>query len=420
MSSNAQLATYAKAGRACRSCGAPLEVLVADLGLQPPSNSYLASAADAAAEAKYPLRAVVCGACKLVQLDHDVPPAELFKNYAYFSSYSDSWLEHARRYCDMAVRRFGLTPASLVVELASNDGYLLRNFRAANIPVLGIDPSDTVAAAAERAGVPTLVEFFGRRVAEQLSAQGRKADLIIANNVLAHVPELNDFVAGIATLLQPGGAATLEFPHLLRLIQNVEFDTIYHEHYSYFSLRAAERVFARADLRIYDVEELPTHGGSLRIHACHDDNKALADTANLARIRDEEAELEQLSTYAGFAARVEACRTSLRRFFAEAKREGKRVLAYGAAAKGNTLLNFVGATSGDVAMVADRNPHKQDKLLPGTHIPIVSPERMMAEKPDYILVLPWNIKSEIMRQLQEARAWGGRFVTAVPVTQVHE
>jgi SAM-dependent methyltransferase len=420
MSGTAKPAVQTSHSRACRSCGAPVSALMADLGLQPPSNSYLASAADAPAEAKYPLRAVVCGDCKLVQLDHDVPPAELFKNYAYFSSYSDSWLEHARRYCEMAVRRFGLTQNSLVVELASNDGYLLANFVAAGIPVLGIDPSDTVAAAAEKKGVPTLVEFFGRRVATELAARGRRADLIIANNVLAHVPELNDFVAGIALLLKPGGVATLEFPHLLRLIQHVEFDTIYHEHYSYFSLRAAERVFARAGLRVYDVEELPTHGGSLRIHVCHDGNGALAASADLSRVRTEEAELEQLSTYAGFAARVEACRASLRQFFAEAKRDGKRVLAYGAAAKGNTLLNFVGATSADVAMVADRNPNKQGKLLPGTHIPIVSPERLTAEKPDYILILPWNIKSEIIRQLQEARAWGVRFVTAVPLVQVHE
>ena len=418
--SNAEPASRAKPGRPCRSCGAALEVVVADLGLQPPSNRYLTSAADAQGEAKYPLRAVVCGACKLVQLDYDVPPQELFREYAYFASYSDSWLEHARRYCAMAVQRFALTPKSLVVELASNDGYLLRNFGAAQIPVLGIDPSDTVAAAAEQVGVPTLVEFFGRRVADRLAAQGRRADLIIANNVLAHVPELNDFVAGIAALLKPEGAATLEFPHLLRLIQNVEFDTIYHEHYSYFSLRAAEHVFARAGLRIYDAEELATHGGSLRIYVCHDGNQALADTAAVARIRREEAELDQLATYAGFAGRVEACGRSLRRFFADARQQGKRVLAYGAAAKGNTLLNLVGATTADVAMVADRNPHKQGMLLPGTHIPIVAPERMMVERPDFILVLPWNIKSEIIGQLQEARAWGARFVTAVPLVQVHE
>lgn len=420
MSGIAKQAMQTSHSRACRSCGAPVSALMADLGLQPPSNSYLASAADAQAEPKYPLRAVVCADCKLVQLDHDVPPAELFKNYAYFSSYSDSWLEHARRYCEMAVRRFGLTRDSLVVELASNDGYLLANFVAAEIPVLGIDPSDTVAAEAEKKRVPTLVEFFGRRVATQLAAQGRRADLVIGNNVLAHVPDLNDFVAGIAILLKASGVATLEFPHLLRLIEHVEFDTIYHEHYSYFSLRAAERVFARAGLRIYDVEELPTHGGSLRIHVCHDGNGGLAESAELSRVRAEERELEQLATYAGFAARVEACRASLRQFFTEAKREGKRVLAYGAAAKGNTLLNFVGATGADVAMVADRNPNKQGKLLPGTHIPIVSPERMIAEKPDYILILPWNIKNEIIRQLQDARAWGARFVTAVPLVQVHE
>jgi SAM-dependent methyltransferase len=405
--------------RACRSCGAATDTVVADLGLQPPSNAYLLSAADAAGEARYPLRAVVCGTCKLVQLDYDVPPAELFKGYAYFSSFSDSWLDHARRYCEMAIQRFGLTQTSLVIELASNDGYLLKNFLSAGIPVLGIDPSDTVAAAAVKAGVPTLVEFFGLPVAERLAKGGSQADLIIANNVLAHVPALNDFVAGIATALKPHGVATLEFPHLLRLIENVEFDTIYHEHYSYFSLHAAERAFARAGLRLYDVEELPTHGGSLRIHVCHDANDARPDTAAVKRLRAEEAALEQLSTYSGFAARVEACGAALRTFLADARRDGKRVLAYGAAAKGNTLLNFVGATADDIAMVADRSPHKQGKLLPGTHIPIVSPERMLSERPDYILILPWNIRSEIMRQLEDARSWGAQFVTAVPTIQVH-
>lgn len=405
--------------RACRSCGAAIDTVMADLGVQPPSNAYLSSAAEAAGEARYPLRAVVCGACKLVQLDYDVPPAELFKGYAYFSSFSDSWLDHARRYCEMAIQRFGLTHASLVVELASNDGYLLKNFLAAGIPVLGIDPSDTVAAAAVKAGVPTLVEFFGSAVAERLAKEGRQADLIIANNVLAHVPALNDFVAGIAIALKPQGVATLEFPHLLRLIENVEFDTIYHEHYSYFSLHAAERAFARAGLRLYDVEELPTHGGSLRIHICHRANATRPSTAAVTRLRAEEAALEQLATYAGFAARVEACGAALRKFLADARRDGKRVLGYGAAAKGNTLLNFVGATVDDIAMVADRSPHKQGKLLPGTHIPIVSPERMLAEKPDYILILPWNIRAEIVRQLDSARTAGAKFVTAVPTVQVH-
>lgn len=403
--------------QACRSCGAAVTDLVADLGLQPPSNHYLPGNAANIREAKYPLRAVVCRACKLVQLDTDVAPAELFKDYAYFSSFSDSWLEHARRYCAMATERFGLDRGSLVVELASNDGYLLRNFADAGIPVLGIDPSDTVAAAAERAGVPTLVEFFGRSVADRMAAEGRQADLIVANNVLAHVPALNDFIAGIARLLKPAGTATLEFPHLLRLIQQVEFDTIYHEHYSYFSLGAAERAFAHAGLRIHHVEELPTHGGSLRIHAVHAADPR-ADTAELGRIRAEESELEDMATYARFARRVEECRASLRTFFAEAKRSGKTVMGYGAAAKGNTLLNFVGATNADVALVADRSPHKQGKLLPGTHIPIVSPEQLMAARPDYILILPWNIKDEIIRQLSPARDWGARFVTAVPTVQV--
>jgi SAM-dependent methyltransferase len=350
-----------------------------------------------------------------------VDPRELFGNYVYFSSYSDQWLAHARQYCDMARRRFALTPKSLVVELASNDGYLLKNFLDMGVPVLGIDPSDTVAAAAEKIGVPTLVEFFGATVARTLVAQGRQADLIIGNNVLAHVPLLNDFVAGIAMLLKPEGTVTIEFPHLLKLIEHVEFDTIYHEHYSYISLHAIEQVFARHGLRLYDVEVLPTHGGSLRIFASHSSRAEPADSAALREVRAQEAAagLAQLDTYRRFAKRVEDCRESVLAFFARAKREGKSVAAYGAAAKGNTLLNFCGATRDDVALVADRNPHKQSKLLPGTHIPVVSPEELMHERPDYVLILPWNLQEEIRGQMDGIRAWGGRFVTPVPLIRVH-
>lgn len=403
----------------CRSCGGPLATTVADLGLQPPSNSYLRSAADIPAEKVYPLRAKVCGTCKLVQIDYDVPPAELFHNYAYFSSFSDTWMAHARAYCAMAAERFGLGADSLVVELASNDGYLLRNFVEAGIPVLGIDPSDTVAAAAEKVGVPTLVEFFGTAVARRLAAEGRQADLIIGNNVLAHVPASNDFVAGIKALLKPSGMVTIEFPHLLTLVEHVEFDTIYHEHFSYFSLLAAEALFARNGLRIFDVEELPTHGGSLRLFACHAERADVADGAGLLKVRGDEARagLGELATYDRYAGKVEACRVSMRAFLARAKAEGKTVMGYGAAAKGNTLLNFCGATAEDIACVADRNPHKQDTLLPGSHIPVVSPEALMERKPDYVLILPWNIKDEIMRQLDGIRAWGGRFVTAIPVVR---
>jgi len=404
----------------CRACGGRLSVTMADLGPQPPSNAFLTSISDAKGEKRYPLRAKVCESCKLVQLDYDVAPEELFRNYVYFSSYSDQWLAHAKQYCRMALSRFALGPQSLVVELASNDGYLLKNFVELGIPVLGIDPSDTVAAAAEKIGVPTLVEFFGESFARALAREGRRADLIIGNNVLAHVPRLNDFVAGIAALLKPAGAVTIEFPHLLKLIEQVEFDTIYHEHYSYFSLYAIEQVFGRHGLRIHDVEELPTHGGSLRIVACHGTRAEPQDSARLRALRAQEAAagVSDLDSYSRFAERVQACRRSLREFLAQAKREGKKVAAYGAAAKGNTLLNFCGVTREDISMVADRNPHKQSKLLPGTHIPVVSPEQLMQAAPDYVLVLPWNLQEEILRQLDGIRAWGGRFVIPVPAVRV--
>jgi SAM-dependent methyltransferase len=405
---------------ACRSCGGRLTITMADLGMQPPSNAFLATLSETAGEKRYPLRAKVCEVCKLVQVDFDVAPEELFGNYVYFSSYSEEWLVHAARYADMARRRFDLGPASLVVELASNDGYLLKNFLQMGIPVLGIDPSDTVARAAEGIGVPTLVEFFGEALARKLAREGRGADLIIANNVLAHVPQLNDFVAGIAALLKPQGTATLEFPHLLKLIENVEFDTIYHEHYSYLSLMAVEHVFSRHGLRLYDVEQLSTHGGSLRIFATHAHRRELPDSAALSALRAQEAAagLGEIDTYRRFADRVQACKRSLKEFLARAQRESKRVAAYGAAAKGNTLLNFCGVTPRDIALVADRNPHKQGKFLPGTHIPVATPEALMDLRPDYVLILPWNLEHEIRGQLDGIRAWGGRFVTAVPQVAV--
>jgi len=404
----------------CRACGGRLSVTMADLGMQPPSNAFLASMSAAKDEKRYPLRAKVCELCKLVQVDYDVAPEELFRNYVYFSSYSDEWLAHAGEYCEMARRRFALGSHSLVVELASNDGYLLKNFVQMGIPVLGIDPSDTVACAAEKIGVPTQVEFFGETVARELARQGRRADLIIGNNVLAHVPLLNDFVAGIALLLKAEGTVTIEFPHLLRLIEHVEFDTIYHERYSYLSLYAVEQVFGRHGLRIHDVEELPTHGGSLRIFASHAARVELRDSAPLCRLRSQEAAagLYELATYLRFSERVEACRRSLGDFLARAKAERKVVAAYGAAAKGNTLLNFCAVTPADIPFVADRNPHKQSKWLPGTHIPVVSPEELMRAKPDYVLVLPWNLQEEIRRQLDGIRAWGGRFVIPVPVVSI--
>jgi SAM-dependent methyltransferase len=406
---------------ACRACGARLTVTMADLGLQPASNAFLENPAAFPHEKRYPLRAKVCETCKLVQVDYDVAPQELFGNYVYFSSYSDDWLAHAKGYCEMARERFALRSSSLVVELASNDGYLLKNFLTMGIPVLGIDPSDTVAAAAAKIGVPTLVEFFGEEIARDLARQGRQADLIIGNNVLAHVPQLNDFIAGMALLLRENGHITIEFPHLLELVRQVEFDTIYHEHFSYFSVYAIEQVFARHGLRLYDVERLPTHGGSLRIFAAHAARTDLKDSASLSEVRAQEsaAGLQDLGTYAKFSKRVEECRDSLLAFLAAAKREGKRIAAYGAAAKGNTLLNFCGVTPQDIAFVADRNPHKQNKFLPGTHIPVVSPEELMQAKPDYVLILPWNLRDEIQQQLAGIKAWGGRFVTPVPLARIH-
>ncbi len=397
-----------------------MSVTMADLGLQPPSNAFLTSMAEARHEKRYPLRAKVCEACKLVQVDYDVAPEQLFGNYVYFSSYSDEWLAHAKRYAEMAIGRFGLGAGSLVVELASNDGYLLKNFVDRGIPVMGIDPSDTVARAAERIGVPTRVEFFGESLAGTLVSEGHRADLIIGNNVLAHVPRLNDFVAGIAMLVKPTGTVTIEFPHLLKLIEHVEFDTIYHEHFSYLSLYAIEQVFARHGLRIHEAEELPTHGGSLRIFAAPSSRQGLEDGARLKglRVREAAAGLADLATYERFAERVEACRRSLLDFLARAKREGRTVAAYGAAAKGNTLLNFCNVTTDDISMVADRNPHKQSKFLPGTHIPVVTPEDLMRSRPDYVLILPWNLQGEIRSQLEGIAAWGGRFVVPVPIATI--
>jgi hypothetical protein len=405
----------------CRACSGRLTVTMADLGLQPASNAFLDSQAAIPQEKGYPLRAKVCESCKLVQLDYDVAPEELFANYVYFSSYSDDWLNHAKQYCEMARARFKLNSKSLVVELASNDGYLLKNFVAMDIPVLGIDPSNTVSAAAERIGVPTLVKFFGEEVARDLVREGRQADLIIGNNVLAHVPRLNDFVAGIAVLLRAGGSVTIEFPHLLELIEHVEFDTIYHEHYSYFSLHAIEQVFARHQLRIYDLQRLPTHGGSLRIFASHAARRDIEESALLREVRMQEtaAGIPELGTYRQFSKRVDACRDSVLEFLADAKRRGKKVAAYGAAAKGNTLLNFCGVTEREISFVADRNPHKQGKLLPGSHIPVVSPDALMQSKPDYVLILPWNLRDEIRAQLDGIKAWGGRFVTPVPLIRVY-
>ncbi|HVL98442.1 MAG TPA: class I SAM-dependent methyltransferase [Egibacteraceae bacterium] len=403
----------------CRSCGTPLVHTVVDLGHTPLANSYVEPEAAGEPDVRYPLHARVCHRCLLVQVDDVVPPEEIFTDYAYFSSYSDSWVEHARRFAEHARRRLSLGPDSLVVEVASNDGYLLRHFLAAGTRVLGVEPAVNVAKAAESAGVPTEVRFFGEATARDLAHRGMAADLLVGNNVLAHVPDLNDFVRGLRILLKPAGTISMEFPHLLHLIEQVQFDTIYHEHFSYLSLLAVEAAFARHGLRVWEVEELPTHGGSLRILACHAHDPR-PDGPGLDRVRAREARagLGSLDTYAGFADRVAACCQELRGFLDTAAHAGKHVAAYGAAAKGNTLLNCCGIGTDRVGYVVDRSPHKQGRLLPGSRLPICAPERIAETRPDYLLVLPWNLVDEITEQMAEIREWGGRFVVAIPSTRV--
>jgi SAM-dependent methyltransferase len=400
----------------CRFCGTPLSQTFADLGRTPLANSYVAPDTDASEDPTYPLHARVCGACFLVQVEDVVPAEDIFSDYAYFSSYSESWVAHARAYADMAINRFELNENHSVIEVASNDGYLLQHFAAKNIPVLGIEPAANMAKEAEARGVPTRTAFFGAELATELRREGVQADLLAGNNVLAHVPDLNDFVAGLAILLAEDGVLTMEFPHLLRLIEDVQFDTIYHEHYSYFSLLVVERVFATHGLQLFDVEELPTHGGSLRIFARRADGPNRGEGAGLTAVRAAEstAQLDQLETYAGFQPRVEAVRQGLLDFLSQAATNGQQVAAYGAAAKGNTLLNFCGVKADQISFVADVSPHKQDKLLPGSRIPIVAPEHMRETKPDHVLILPWNLKAEITTAHAYVRDWDGDFVIAVP------
>ncbi len=405
---------------ACRSCGAELTRTFVDLGSTPLANSYLDESDLAVAEPRYPLHARVCGACFLVQVESAVPPEEIFGDYAYFSSYSASWVDHARRFAEASISRFDLDAGSLVVEVASNDGYLLRHFLAADIPVLGIEPAANVAAAAEAAGVPSEVRFFSEATARDLEARDLAADLLVGNNVLAHVPDLNDFVAGLAILLKPAGVLSMEFPHLLRLIRGVQFDTIYHEHFSYFSFLAVERVFARHGLVVFDVEQLPTHGGSLRVFARRRDGEPRAATPAVEDLRAEEsaAGLDRLEAYSGFADRVAAVKAGLLEFLRRARSDGKTVVAYGAAAKGNTLLNTCGIDGELIAYVVDRNPHKQGCYLPGSRLAIHPPERIFETRPDYVLILPWNLRDEIMAAMAGVREWGGRFVVPVPEIEV--
>ncbi|HET6900497.1 MAG TPA: class I SAM-dependent methyltransferase [Vicinamibacteria bacterium] len=404
------------AARGCLSCAAPLRHTFVDLGMSPLCESYVSAADLDHVERFYPLHVYVCDRCFLVQLRQYVSREEIFTEYAYFSSYADSWVEHMRVYADRITDRLQLHEGSFVVEVASNDGYLLQHFVKKGIPVLGIEPAANVARVAVEKGVPTLVEFFGARTATELVARGRQADLICGANVLAQVPDLGDFVSGLRILLAPGGVITIEFPHLLRLMAENQFDTIYHEHFSYFSFLSAERIFAAHGLTLFDVEELPTHGGSLRVYARHaaDPGRPLTARAEALRQREVEAGLLGLAAYASFGEQVKETKRKLLDFLIRAKREGKTVAGYGAPGKGNTLLNYCGIRSDFLEFTVDRSPYKQGKFLPGTRIPIYHPDRIREVKPDYVLILPWNFKDEIVEQMAYVRDWGGRFVVPIP------
>jgi len=405
--------------RSCRFCRAPLVTSFVDLGLSPLSNALIPAARAAEPDSYYPLHAYVCADCLLVQLEEFESPSAIFSDYVYFSSYSSSWLRHAADFCDAMISRLSLGQGSFVMELASNDGYLLRTIVAHGIRCLGIEPAANVAAVAVQQGIPTEVVFFGAESATRLTRQHGQADLIVANNVLAHVPDINDFTAGIAIALKPGGIVSIEFPHLLRLIENVQFDTIYHEHFSYLSLSFIDRLFAAHGLAVWDVEELPTHGGSLRILGRHaNDPRGTTAAVEAIRASERRAGMLEVSAYQSFTPRVLAIKRDIIRFLLDAQLEGKTVAAYGAAAKGNTLLNYCGIRGDLVEFVADLNPHKQGRLLPGSRIPVVPPERITERQPDYVLILPWNLREEIAGQLAPIREWGGRFVTAIPHLQV--
>jgi 2-polyprenyl-3-methyl-5-hydroxy-6-metoxy-1,4-benzoquinol methylase len=389
--------------------------------MSPVSNAFLKREQLNLRESFYPLHAYVCGTCLLVQLEQFESPEAIFNDeYAYFSSFSDTWLKHAKSYADEMVRRFEFDQSSFVVEIASNDGYLLQYFVEKKIPVLGVEPSANVAEAAQKKGVDTLVRFFGVNTAKDLAARGRRADLLLGNNVLAHVPDLNDFVAGMKILLKPGGVITMEFPHLLCLMRENQFDTIYHEHFSYFSFLTVEKVFSRHGLTLFDVQSLSTHGGSLRIFAKHaeDGSREVTDDVKTLRAEERGANLDRLSAYDEFSEKVRVTKRKLLQFLVQAKEEGKSVAAYGAPAKGNTLLNYCGIRTDFIDYTVDRSPHKQGMFLPGTHIPIYEPDRIFTTKPDYVLILPWNLKDEIVQQMGGIRAWGGQFVVPIPEVAV--
>ena len=407
----------------CRFCAAPLRNTFVDLGMSPLCESYVPEERLGAMEPFYPLHVRVCDQCLLVQLEEFVAPDEIFTEYAYFSSYSDSWVAHAGDYVESAVERFGLDRDSLVVELASNDGYLLQHVVERGIPALGVEPAANVAQAARERGIDTVVAFFGRELAARLVAEGRQADLLVANNVLAHVPDLNDFVAGMQRVLAPAGVITIEFPHLAQLVAGNQFDTIYHEHFSYFSFLTAQTVLRAHGLEVFDVDELATHGGSLRVYAQRAQQRSGAGQPLSPRVtklaeRERGLGFDQLEGYGAFAPQVEETKWRLLEFLIECRRDGKRVAGYGAPGKGNTLLNYCGIRTDLLEFTVDRNPYKQGQFLPGTHIPIRHPEALEHARPDFILILPWNLKDEIASQLSYAREWGARFVVPIPEVEV--
>jgi 2-polyprenyl-3-methyl-5-hydroxy-6-metoxy-1,4-benzoquinol methylase len=403
----------------CRACHTELTSVFIDLGATPVSNSFLTLEQLTAPEIYYPLKVFTCSNCFLVQLDEYKKATEIFSDdYVYFSSYSRTWLEHAKNYVHKIVQRKALNSQSLVVEIASNDGYLLQYFKEINIPVLGIEPSGSVAKAAQEKGVETLIAFFGATLAQKLVAENKQADLLVGNNVLAHVPDINDFVKGLQILLKPDGMVTLEFPHLLNLINEIQFDTIYHEHFSYLSFISVQRIFESQGLELFDVEALSTHGGSIRIYGQHPGVRPISTAVMELITKETAAGMKEMDYYQGFQQKVNLLKYDLLRFLIAQKMAGKRVAGYGAAAKGNTFLNYCGIKPDLLAMVADASPAKQQKYLPGSHIPVVSENELRDYKPDFVLILPWNIKTEIMEQLAYIRTWGGKFVIAIPRLQV--
>jgi hypothetical protein len=404
----------------CRFCNEEIRHTFVDLGMSPLANSYLRPHQLKEMEPFYPLHAYVCVNCMLVQVQECVKPEHIFSDYAYFSSYSDTMVQHAKHYAEAVIARYGLDEKSHVVEIASNDGYLLQFFLRKNISALGIEPAANVARAAIDKGIPTRIEFFSAETARLLVEQGPAADLIVGNNVLAHTPNLNDFVHGMTILLAPQGVITMEFPHILHLVEESQFDTIYHEHFSYFSLHTAVKVFSRHRLRIFDVEQISTHGGSLRIHACHADDISKHSTDRLAEVLRKEtvAGFDRVERYLCFSEQVRDIKCKFLSFVINAKRQRKSIAAYGAAAKGNTFLNYCGVGTEFIDYVVDRSPHKQGCFLPGTHLPIYSPEKIMDTRPDYLLILPWNIKAEVIHQMGRAREWGGQFVTCIPDLEI--